>query len=190
MVLSDRNMLRLHIEAVWGIRLPPLVFNTVELLSESTRPSWKLYVAELSDARLHIWRPDVDATEREGLLAQVNAVFSLNSTGASSLTISHEVVLNQRASSTISPSTAQLLARTLTSYDSALVETFEPGSADYYLHADRSPCIGVIIEGRLLSVAHSSRRTAQVCELGIDTLPQARVAEDMHLQQQSCGLLL
>ncbi len=68
MVLSDRVMLRLHIEAVWGVQLPPLLMDTVELLPESARPSWKLYVAELADARIHVWRPDVDITEREVLL--------------------------------------------------------------------------------------------------------------------------
>jgi RimJ/RimL family protein N-acetyltransferase len=45
---------------------------------------------------------------------------------------------------------------------------------EYYFHPDRRPLIGVIIEGRLLSLAHSSRRTAEACELGIDTLPEAR----------------
>ncbi len=174
MVSLDRNMLRLHIEAVWGVQLPPLVLNTVELLPESTQPSWKLYVAELSDVHIYIWRPDVGATEREELLTQVNTVFSSNSPEASQLTISREVVLQQRASPTISLAAAQLLARPLTSHDRALIEIFEQGSADYYLHVDRSPCIGVIVEGHLLSVAHSSRRTAQVCELGIDTLPEAR----------------
>jgi predicted GNAT family acetyltransferase len=32
----------------------------------------------------------------------------------------------------------------------------------------------VVVAGRLLSLAHSSRRTAEACELGIDTLPEAR----------------
>jgi RimJ/RimL family protein N-acetyltransferase len=32
----------------------------------------------------------------------------------------------------------------------------------------------VIVDGRLLSVAHSSRRTAAACELGINTVSDAR----------------
>jgi RimJ/RimL family protein N-acetyltransferase len=32
----------------------------------------------------------------------------------------------------------------------------------------------VVIAGRLLSLAHSSRRTKEACELGIDTLLEAR----------------
>jgi len=70
--------------------------------------------------------------------------------------------------------TAQALARPLTPDDHSLIEIFEPGSSDYYLHTDRCPLIGVVVEGRLLSVAHSSRRTSEACELGIDTLPEAR----------------
>jgi predicted GNAT family acetyltransferase len=31
-----------------------------------------------------------------------------------------------------------------------------------------------VFDGRLLNQAHSSRRTAEACELGIDTLPEAR----------------
>lgn len=167
-------MLRLHIEAVWGVQLPPLLPNTVELLPESARPSWKLYIAELFNAHVHVWRPDVGATERKALLAHVNNAFTLPPTVPPSPNISREVVLHQRASPTMSFSAAQLLARPLTSHDRALVESFEPGSADELFHAGLHPHIGVIVEGRLLSVAHSSRRTAAACELGIDTLPEAR----------------
>jgi hypothetical protein len=62
----------------------------------------------------------------------------------------------------------------LTSADRALIEQYEPGSAVYYLQAQRRPLIGVVVANRLWSVAHSSRRTAQACELGIDTLAEAR----------------
>jgi RimJ/RimL family protein N-acetyltransferase len=54
------------------------------------------------------------------------------------------------------------------------VDNFEPGEVEYYFHPDRRPLVGVIVEGRLLSLAHSSRRTNRACELGIDTLPEAR----------------
>jgi predicted GNAT family acetyltransferase len=32
----------------------------------------------------------------------------------------------------------------------------------------------VLVDGRLCSIAHSSRRTREACELGINTLPEAR----------------
>lgn len=174
MVSIDRVMLRLHIEAVWGVQLPPLALNTVELLPESVQPSWKLYVAELTNARIHVWRSDIGAIEREALLAQVNEAFTQAPILASPPNISREVVLHQSALPTINISAAQLLARPLTTYDRALVETFESGSADYFFHADRRPLIGVVVEGRLVSVAHSSRCTPEVCELGINTSPGAR----------------
>jgi len=46
MAAADRTLLRLHVEAVWGVRLPALVRNDVELLQESPLPSWKLCAAE------------------------------------------------------------------------------------------------------------------------------------------------
>jgi hypothetical protein len=39
MVSTNRTLLRLHVEAVWGVRLPPIVQNDIELLRESFRPS-------------------------------------------------------------------------------------------------------------------------------------------------------
>jgi RimJ/RimL family protein N-acetyltransferase len=54
------------------------------------------------------------------------------------------------------------------------LETFQTGSVEYFLQAECRPLIGVIVEDRLLSLAHSSRRTSEACELGIDTLPDAR----------------
>ena len=65
-------------------------------------------------------------------------------------------------------------ARLLTTDDIVLLEAFEAGSASYYLNPSCAPCIGVIVDGRLVSVAHSSRRTTAACELGINTVPGAR----------------
>lgn len=50
----------------------------------------------------------------------------------------------------------------------------EVGSAAYYLGPQRAPCIGVFAGGRLVSVAHSSRRTTLACALGIETQSDAR----------------
>ncbi len=70
--------------------------------------------------------------------------------------------------------TAAGIACPLTEKDRALVEAFGPGSQDYYFHPQRQPLIGVVIAGQLVSLAHSSRRTLEACELGIDTLAEAR----------------
>ncbi len=174
MVSLQRALLRLHVEAVWGVQLPPMLQDNVELLNESAQPSWKLYAAEMDSDRVSIWRPDVSVTECEDLLVRVKEALALPPTMSADPGISREIALHQVALPTMSVATAHMLARTLTSHDQALVETFEPGSVEYYFHPDRRPLIGVIVEGRLLSLAHSSRRTAEACELGIDTLAEAR----------------
>ncbi len=174
MVSTQRALLRLHIEAVWGVLLPPIVQNTVELLREGILPPWKLYAAEMDGEQVAIWRPDVAAPEREELLIRASEAFTFPPTVSVAPHISREVALHQVASPTTSLAAAQHVARLLTPDDQALVEIFDPGEVEYYFHPDRRPLIGVIVEGRLLSLAHSSRRTAQACELGIDTLPEAR----------------
>lgn len=174
MVQSQRSLLRLHIEAVWGIQLPPIAQNNVELLRADPLPPWKLYAAEMDGDRVNIWRPAVIAAERDSLLARANEALALSPTESAAPGISREVALHQVTSPSISITTAQTLARPLTSHDHALVEGFPPGSLEYHFHPTRHPLIGVVAAGRLLSLAHSSRRTAEACELGIETLPAAR----------------
>lgn len=174
MLSTARALLRLHIEAVWGVRLPLITQNTVELLREGLQPPWKLYVAEMAGEQVAIWRPGVPLPEREALFERTREALAVSPTGHVAPYISREVVLHQVASPAISVAAAQHVARLLTPEDQALVDIFEHGEVEYYFHPDRRPLVGVIVEGRLLSLAHSSRRTAQACELGIDTLPEAR----------------
>jgi hypothetical protein len=171
---TQRALLRLHIEAVWGVQLPPIAQNTVELLREGIQPPWKLYAAEMAGEQVAIWRPDVPATERDALFVRASEALTFPPPERVAPHISREVVLQQVASPTMSVAAAQQVARLLTPADQALVDLFDPGEVEYYFHPDRRPLIGVIVEGCLLSLAHSSRRTAQACELGIDTLPEAR----------------
>jgi len=128
----------------------------------------------VSGEQVAIWRPDVATHERKALLERAREAFTVPPTEYISPHISREVALHQVATPTISIATAQRVARLLTPDDQALVERFEPGEVAYYFHPDRYPLIGVIVEGCLLSLACSSRRTAQACELGIETLPEAR----------------
>ena len=174
MVSTQRALLRLHIEAVWGVQLPPIIQIVVELLREGIQPPWKLYAAEMAGEQVAIWRPDVVAPEREELLVRVSEAFTFPPTERVDPDISREVVLHQVASPTMSVAAAQRVARLLTPDDQALVEIFDPGNVEYYFHPDRRPLIGVIVDERLVSLACSSRRTAEACELGIDTLPGAR----------------
>lgn len=174
MRLSDRALLRLHIEAVWGVQLPPLERDEVELLQDSIRPPWKLYVAETTDARIHVWRPDVEVAERGVLRLRVSEALAFPPIVTSMPGVSREVALSLSASPGLDEDTANRIARPLTSADRPLIEAFGESYADDYRHQETHPFVGVIVAGRLLSLAHSSRRTTQACELGIDTLLEAR----------------
>ncbi len=88
--------------------------------------------------------------------------------------MSREVALRLSEPPTIEPGAARQSARLLTADDYALIEAFWPGETQRILGSRAHPPIGVVRAGRLLSLAHSSRRTAEACELGIDTLPEAR----------------
>ncbi|HAE84644.1 MAG TPA: hypothetical protein DCK85_14760 [Ktedonobacter sp.] len=174
MQLSERTLLRLHVEAVWGVQLPAILQSDIALSRESKQPPWRLCAAAITGDHVNIWRPDVPTVERDALLARAHEALALPPTIAGARDISREVALQQVASPTMDMTTVQQLARPLTSRDRALLRAFQPNSEGYYLHVDRRPLIGVISEGRLLSLAHSSRRTSEACELGITTLPEAR----------------
>ena len=174
MVSTDRTLLRLHVEAVWGVRLPPVVENDGELLPESAQPPWKLWAGDIAGGRVYIWRPDVKASEREALRLRANEALDLPPRSTPIPGISREVAHCLIASPRLDIETAHSITRLLTSRDRSLIEVFQPGTSDYYLYPERRPLIGVVIAGRLLSLAHSSRRTKEACELGIDTVAEAR----------------
>jgi hypothetical protein len=156
------------------VRLPPIVENDIELLRESFRPSWQLWAGDIAGGRVYIWRPDVEPTEREALHMRANETLALPPTATPIAGISREVAHSLAASARLDLETARSIAHPLTSQDRSLVEGFQPGSSDDYFHPERRPLIGVVTAGRLLSLAHSSRRTQEACELGIDTAPEAR----------------
>jgi RimJ/RimL family protein N-acetyltransferase len=170
----DRALLRLHVEAVWGVRLPRIVQNDIEVLPGGVQPSWKLLVAEVANGRLHIWRSDAIDRDRKALLMRANEAIVLLSTESSAPGISREVALHLAAQPVLDIARAQEIARPLTSRDHSLLESFQRDLGELHLHVEKWPLIGVIIDGRLVSLAHSSRRTPEACELGVDTLPEAR----------------
>lgn len=174
MPTDNRILLRLHVEAVWGVQLPPIERNELTLLPEGARPDWRLCAADIAEGRVYIWRPGIESEEREELLSRLREVPTLPAGSPSPRGMSREIAFRLEAAPVITLEAARQLARLLTPDDYTLIETFEPGSAASYLKAECRPLIGIVVDGRLLSVAHSSRRTAEACELGIDTLPQAR----------------
>ncbi len=132
-------------------------------------PPWSLYLATLSDgSQVSIWRADTTAESRPALLAQAHAAGVIWDEAHA---MRREVVF--AAPDVMTPERGQR-ARELGEDDAALVEAFEAGSATYFLNPRTSPCVGVVVDGRLVSVAHSSRQTADAYELGVDTLPDAR----------------
>ncbi len=167
-------MLRLHVEAVWGVSLPAREQNDMILSPESVQPGWRLYAADLAEGRTLIWRTGVSPAERVALLARLDEASALSPVAAPLPAMRREVAFRLDATPVIDLAAARQIARLLTPDDYALLEAFWPGEATAPLEQDLRPAIGVIADGRLLSMAHSSRRTAQACELGIETLPNAR----------------
>lgn len=172
MALTDQTLLHLHIEAVWAVQLPDLIQDDIDFLPESFQPNWKLCAAQLADGLVHIWRPDVSVAERAELRSRVNEVMAVPPEIAIP-GVHREVALAQCASPRIDVEAARRVARLLTMQDRPLVAAFYDDGEDYF-QAELYPFVGVVIDGRLFSLAHSSRRTEDACELGIDTLPEAR----------------
>lgn len=182
--LDALELLRLHVEAGWGVRLPPLVAGGEHAcLPGGTAPEWAVYVAvvgpfgerpsEIGD-RVRIRR---DADAAPDMLAPLwHAAEAALDAGSSSLPgVTREVALHLVAPPKLELDVARTLARPLGERDRAAVEEFEPGESPYYLDApQRAPVFGAFVDGRLAAIAHSSRRTAEACELGVDTAAWAR----------------
>lgn len=181
MLSMTLTLLRQHVEACWGVRLPPLAPGDNEILhgpadapAHDAESAWALYWAETALGAVRIWRPDVDADRRAALLERATQTWTQPADHPAPDGISREVALSLVASPRLSLEDAARTARQLTAIDIALLERFEPGESAYYTDPTHAPVLGAIAVGRLVSVAHSSRRTAEACELGINTLPEAR----------------
>lgn len=168
--------LRLHLEAVWGITLPAdfKTSSEFELPPESKRPPWKLLQAATPVGCLQIWRPDIPLSERAILQLRLQESLYIPAKTPALEGISREVALYLAASPAIEDANVRDLTRLLTVEDRPLLEAFDPGWTADYLRAESRPLVGVVIGQRLLSVAKSARRTLEACELGIDTLLEAR----------------
>lgn len=171
---TDRTLLRLHLEAVWGIRLPEIEQDEIELLSESVQPGWKLCVAEIAGQRILIWRKDIAKEEQERVQLQINSALDFSADRESMAGISREIAFSLAGASRLGRENASKVAQQLTPGDWERIETFPINGVEYYTQIDKRPLIGVIDAGKLVCLAHSARRTEEACELGIDTLPEAR----------------
>lgn len=179
---SARELLRRHVEAVWWLALPPLDGEHVTLPAAGARPPWALYLGELRAGgegeqpigRVHLWRHDVPVADRARLAARADAALAQPPTAPLADGVEREVALIQTAAPALSLDVAARIARPLTAADRPLLAAFWPGEDVALLNPIRAPLYGVVVDDRLLTLAHSSRRTAHARELGIDTLPEAR----------------
>jgi RimJ/RimL family protein N-acetyltransferase len=172
--VTDRTLLRLHVEAVWKITLPSLEEPLSELVLRASLPvlpPWSLYLGTCGKEQVTLWSPKVAPNARVQLLQ------CAHQTGVawdSTLRMRREVAFHAPMVSPEQQAQARQSARVLSSADSALIDAFEPGSAQYFLQPSCAPCIGVVITERLVSIAHTSARTPHACELGINTLEGER----------------
>ena len=179
---SARDLLRRHVEAVWWLSLPPLDGEHVTLPGDGAQPPWALYLGELRAGgedeqpigRVHLWRHDVPAADRTWLATQADAALAQPAEAPLPDGVEREVALIQTAAPALSLDAAAQIARPLTAADRPLLAAVWPGEEDEMLDPIRAPLFGVVVDGRLLTLAHSSRRTPHARELGIDTLPEAR----------------
>ncbi|HET9110882.1 MAG TPA: GNAT family N-acetyltransferase [Ktedonobacterales bacterium] len=169
--MTDRELLRLHLEAVWETTIPPLEGAQVELPFSESLPPWLVYWARLTDDEVTLWHPEVSPVLRADLLERARRT---EATYDPALGMRREVVLRLSSAPPDAQRSSLPATRHLTAEDALLLDAFEADTARYFLDPSHAPCIGVIADGRLASVAHSSRRTSAACELGINTLPEAR----------------
>jgi GNAT superfamily N-acetyltransferase len=174
------TLLRLHVAAVWGLRVPPLAPGDNDLPPDATVAAadgashWELFQAATALGVVRLWRAEVSAAVRPALLARVAAARALPVDAPLPPGITREVALARTAPSRLTLAQARHRARALRPQDGPLFDWFDPGEAAYYSDPHRAPVFGVVRNGRLLAVAHSSRRTCAACELGVATLPEAR----------------
>lgn len=169
--MTEHELLRLHIEAVWNLTLPPVDEAAHELILTQRLPLWSLYLAAFARQKVTLWRPDVLPEQRSHYLENARKAGVI---WDQVMQMRREVVFHYPLISPEQQAQARQQARILDTDDADLINAFEADSAPYFLAPDHAPCIGVIVAGRLVSIAHSSRQTPAACELGINTLPQAR----------------
>ena len=169
--MTGRELLRLHLEAVWATTLPPLDEARQEVVLTHGLPPWSLYLGAFAQQEVAVWRPNVAPEQRVLYLANARKAGDV---WDRALAMRREVVFYPPRLRPEQAAQARQRARVLSAADADLINAFEPDSAAYFLNPHKAPVIGVIVAGRLVSIAHSSRQTPAACELGIETLPEAR----------------
>ncbi len=165
---SPLALLRLHVEAVWYVQLT----NDFALTSDGVQLPWRLLAADLAGERVFISQPDILPSERAELHQRLDEALALPDVALPG--VNREVALIQTATPHITPEAARRIARPLKPSEHALLHLFYPDAPADDFQPEQEPFVGIIDDGRLLCLAHSSRRTAAACELGIETHKEAR----------------
>lgn len=177
-MLDTRTLLRRHLEAVWYLQLPPLTRANTIISPEVHQPLWHLCIATLQPdgEQLYIWRSDVTPEQGQRLLDHARQLENTSEveTPTQKISVSREVALVQTARSTMDLAEARRLARHISPDEHQLLATFLPEDVAYFSAPQQQPVFGVVEQDRIVSIAHSSRRTSDACELGIETIPEAR----------------
>lgn len=172
LAMPARDLLRRHVEAVWDISALAPDGEDITL-AEGVTPAWVVYRARLAGGgSVRLWRAGTSPDDRAELANTLDR--ALDHPDDQILDVRREVVLRQAAEPAISLDEARRVARVLAPEDAGLASAFYVDDPDYLHAPERGPVVGVEVAGRLVTVAHSSRRTSNACELGIDTKPEAR----------------
>lgn len=181
MPYTERELLRLHVEAVWYIRVPELAGDEAELAVQRPEPpedkpeqlpAWATYQARLAGGgSVRLWRAGVARGERAELAGLTER--ALDHPAEKIEHVIREVALRLVAEPTMPLTDAERIAQRLRNdADPRLLAFYE--QAGYHLGGEQEPIFGVTEGGQVVTVAHSSRRTEQARELGINTKPGAR----------------
>ncbi|MGH2486540.1 MAG: hypothetical protein ACRDHE_11065, partial [Ktedonobacterales bacterium] len=112
------ELLRLHVEAVWGIAVPSLA-GYEAMLADDVAPPWAAYHARLAEGDLRIWRADVLPEERAELAAITGRALAHPNEAIAGVT--REVALLPTAAPRMTYAEAERLAHRLGPADAPLV---------------------------------------------------------------------
>ncbi|MBA3824346.1 MAG: GNAT family N-acetyltransferase [Ktedonobacterales bacterium] len=169
--MTDRELLRLHIEAVWNLSLPPFAEPLQRFDVTQPTPPWLLYLGTCAAEQIEIWHVAASLDQRVRLLAHARKAGAI---WEPAVQMRREVVFHAPPISPQQQAHAQQRARVLTNADGELLDAMLPHAAPLVLKPHLAPYVGVVVHGQLVTLAHSSRKTLAACELGIETLTAAR----------------
>src|SRR5690348_1913192 len=109
--MTDRELLRLHLQAVWGITLPPLDEETHELILTQSLPPWSVYLATFAQEQVTVRRAEVSPSQLQLFQQQARTV---NAGSAAPVEMRREFAFHYPLISPQQQTQAEQVARVLT----------------------------------------------------------------------------